>query len=146
MTSGTSSFVTHRATITAEGAQRVLGAGVEKATGLDAPSVIAVVDASGTLLAMLRMDGSPVIGAHLAERKARTSILLGGADTGQVAQAVHQDAGRSAALSSVPDITILAGATPIRIDGVVVGAVGVSSPSHAVEAEIATAAAESVAG
>jgi hypothetical protein len=63
-------------TISESGAQQVLIAAEREAERLDAPCAIAVVDASGILVAFLKMDrvrsGSP----DLAIGKARTSALL----------------------------------------------------------------------
>ena len=140
-----SAVVTQRATISAGGARRALDAGVAKAQELEAPSVVAVVDAAGILVTMVRMDGAPLIGADLAARKAHTSIMLGGADTGKVADMVNKDPGRAAALSSVPGISMLAGGVPIVVDELVVGAVAVSSSKGSVDGEIAAAAAAALA-
>lgn len=144
----TSTTATSRSqqTISAEGAQRVVAAVVEAATRESCPSVVAVVDASGTLSAMLRMDGAPLIGATLAQRKAFTVIALGGADTSKVFDRLSSDLSRSAALSSVPEMTILPGAVPLVVDGAVIGAVGVSSTNGPLEHTLAQAAASALAG
>jgi glc operon protein GlcG len=63
-------------TISESGAQQVLVAAEHEADKLHAPCAIAVVDASGTLVAFLKMDGVRSGSPDLAIGKARTSALL----------------------------------------------------------------------
>lgn len=132
-------------TISDAGAQRVMTTGVEMATREVCPAVVAVVDINGTLKALLRMDGSPHIGADLARRKAYTAVALGGADLAKVAERMKDNPALAAALSSVPEMSILPGGVPIMVGGTLVGAVGVSSTNSALDHTIAVAAAGALA-
>src|ERR1700751_5726649 len=58
------------------GAQQVIKAAENEAEKLHAPCAIAVVDASGGLVAFLKMDGGRAGSPDLAIGKARTSALL----------------------------------------------------------------------
>jgi len=128
-------------TVSAEGAQRVLAASVAQAHRSDAVATVAVVDAQGHLKAYLRMDGAALIGVELSRQKAWTAVAMGGADTGALATGVSGNAQLLAALTTLPGVALLAGGVPLQVDGVVVGAVGVSGPSGGLDTEIANAGA-----
>ena len=59
--------------LTADGAMAILQAAVEKAQEISVPEVVAIVDAAGTLKALLRMDGAPYASIDVATDKAYTS-------------------------------------------------------------------------
>jgi uncharacterized protein GlcG (DUF336 family) len=139
-------FTHSPATITAVGAQRVMVAAAEKAAELQAPSTVAVVDAQGILKALLRMDGSPLIGVDLARQKAYTVVAMGGVSTGRLAAGISGNPSVLAALTSLPDVAVLAGGLPLVLDGVVVGAVGVSAPTGGMDVAVAEAAVDAFSG
>lgn len=96
---------------------------------------IAVCDDGGHLLGLARLDGAAPVSATVATEKARTSAI------GRRPSKVYEDMianGRNAALS-MPLITHLEGGEPITVDGVVVGAVGVSGVKSSEDAQIARA-------
>jgi glc operon protein GlcG len=123
-------------TISESGAQQVLIAAEHAAEKLHAPCAIAVVDASGTLVAFLKMDevrsGSP----DLAIGKARTSALLQRPSSEIEA---NVDNGRLAFATA--GLMTLRGGVPLKAGGQVVGAVGVASLSKENDVTIAQAAA-----
>jgi len=127
-------------TITCDGAQRIVAAGLRKARELGAPSTVAVVDASGVLTCIVRKDGAAQIGADLARRKAYTAIVLG-VPTAQTAAAVAEAPALAAAVSAIPGVSVLQGGVPLEVDEQIVGAVGVSSPTPGPDTIIAAAAA-----
>lgn len=95
---------------------------------------IAVVDESGVLLAFARADGSFAAGAQVSIGKARTAALF------RKPTRVFEDLinkGRFALLDATtqPDFTPLQGGVPIVIDGLVVGAIGVSGAASAEQDE-----------
>lgn len=98
---------------------------------------IAIVDDGGHLLWLQRLDGAPVISAHIAPAKAHTAAL------GRRESKVYEDqinGGRFSFLS-VPDLKgLLEGGVPIMKDGQCLGAVGVSGVKSSEDAEIAKAA------
>jgi len=146
LTSGTgNAMTTNLQTINDAGAQRVITTGVEMATREACPAVVAVVDINGTLKALLRMDGSPQIGADLAKRKAYTAVAMGGADLAKVAERIKDNPALAATLSSVPGTSILPGGVPLTVGGTLVGAVGVSATNSALDHTIAEAAAAALA-
>jgi glc operon protein GlcG len=118
------------------GAQTVLQAAKENAERRNAPSAIAVVDPAGDLLAFQRMDRVRPASADLAVEKARTAARLQ-RPTAEIEDNINH--GRTAFVTA--DIMALRGGTPIRVNGEVVGAVGVAGLSKETDTEIANAAA-----
>jgi glc operon protein GlcG len=118
------------------GAQTVLQAAKESAQQRRAPSAIAVVDAAGDLLAFQRMDGVRPASADLAIQKARTAARLQ-RPTAEIEDNINH--GRSAFVTA--NIMALRGGVPVRVNGVVVGAVGIAGLASETDTEIATTAA-----
>ena len=123
-------------TLDQAGAQTVLQAARERAQQRNAPSAIAVVDPAGDLLAFQRMDGVRPASAELAIEKARTAARLQ-RPTEEIEDNI--DRGRTAFVTA--GIAALRGGVPIRVDGRVVGAVGVAGLSKETDTEIANTAA-----
>src|ERR1700736_6678058 len=118
------------------GAQTVLQAAKENAEQRNAPSAIAVVDPAGDLLSFQRMDGVRPASAELAIEKARTAARLQ-RSTAEIEDNINQ--GRTAFVTA--GILVGRGGMPIRVNGAVVGAVGVAGLSKETDAEIANTAA-----
>src|SRR5882757_3165598 len=123
-------------TLDRAGAQTVLQAARESAQQRNAPSAIAVVDPAGDLLAFQRMDGVRPDSADLAIAKARTAARLQ-RPTAEIENNINQ--GRTAFVTA--RIMALRGGMPVRVNGEVVGAVGVASLSSENDADIARTAA-----
>jgi len=119
-----------------DGAQTVLQAAKERAQQSNAPSAIAVVDPAGDLLAFQRMDGVRPASADLAIEKARTAARLQ-RPTEEIEENINR--GRTAFVTA--GIAALRGGVPIRVNGNVVGAVGVAGLSKDTDTGIANAAA-----
>jgi glc operon protein GlcG len=118
------------------GAQTVLQAAKESAQQRNAPSAIAVVDPAGDLLAFQRMDGVRPASTDLAIEKARTAARLQ-RPTAEIEDNINK--GRTAFVTA--GIAALRGGMPIRVNGQVVGAVGVAGLSRETDTEIANTAA-----
>ena len=118
------------------GALTVLQAAKESAQQLNAPSAIAVVDPAGDLLAFQRMDGVRPASADLAIEKARTAARLQ-RPTAEIEDSINK--GRTGFITA--GIAALRGGVPIRVNGEVVGAVGVAGLSKENDAETANTAA-----
>jgi glc operon protein GlcG len=118
------------------GAQTVLQAAKESAQQRNAPSAIAVVDPAGDLLAFQRMDGVRPASADLAIQKARTAARLQ-RPTAEIEANI--DEGRTAFVTA--NIFALRGGMPVRLNGQVVGAVGIAGLSKETDTAIATTAA-----
>ncbi len=105
----------------------------EKSVGV----VIAVVDDGGHLILLHRLDDTQVASVNVGIGKARTAAIY------RRPSKDFEDqirAGRVAALA-LADSTPLQGGVPIRLDGKVIGAVGVSGDTPQVDEAIAIAGA-----
>lgn len=122
--------------ISESGAQQVLSAAEHEAEKLHAPCAIAVVDASGTLVAFVKMDGVRAGSPDLAIGKARTSALL---ERPSAETEDNVDNGRLAFVTA--GLMALRGGMPLKAGDAVVGAVGVASLNKDNDVAIAQAAA-----
>jgi glc operon protein GlcG len=123
-------------TLDQAGAQTVLQSARETAQRRNAPSAIAVVDPAGDLLAFQQMDRVRPASADLAIEKARTAARLQ-RPTAEIEDNINH--GRTAFVTA--DIMALRGGAPIRVNGEVVGAVGVAGLSKETDTDIANTAA-----
>ena len=96
---------------------------------------MAIVDAHGDLLAFRRLDGAHLGSIDISQGKARTAARLR-RSTKALADAL---AAGNLAFLSVDGITALQGGLPIEVDGVVIGAVGVSGVTSVQDEQIAAA-------
>ncbi len=124
-------------------ARRIIAAATTKAEELKQPMNIAVVDAGGNLLAFERMQNAWLGSIDIAQKKAFTSRAfdITTQDLWKNSQSGDQFFGIHA--SNDGKVMIFAGGIPIKQDGQVIGAVGVSGGSgdqdHAVAAAGAAA-------
>lgn len=100
-----------------------------EAERLGVPVSIAVVDASGVLARFSRMEGSPLVSVEISQNKAFTSAAMQ-VDTADIVEEIQP--GR--VLYTVPTshshaLTAVPGGRVLRVDGRVVGGLGVSGGS-----------------
>ncbi|MDP9052759.1 MAG: heme-binding protein [Acidobacteriota bacterium] len=122
-------------------ARRIIAAGEKKAVEVGQPMNIAVVDAGGNLVSHVRMDGAWIGSIDISQKKAYTSRAF---DIATKDLADHsQSGGQFFGIHASNDgkIMIFAGGIPLKRDGKVVGAVGVSGGSGAQDHGVAEAAA-----
>ncbi len=107
-------------------ATRVLAAAEDKAISIGRPMNLCVCDEGGHLLAHIRMDGAWRGGVELAMRKAYTCCVFEMAtkDLANLARAGEDYAGMQG--SHHERLMIAAGGVPLRRNGRIVGAIGVS--------------------
>jgi uncharacterized protein GlcG (DUF336 family) len=129
--------------MTLSDARRVIAAAEKKAGEIGQPMNIAVADGGGNLIAHVRMDGAWIGSIDISINKAFTSRAFDIAtrDLAEHSQSGGQFFGIHA--SNGGRVMIFAGGIPLKRDGKVVGAIGVSGGSgeqdHAV-AEAGSAA------
>ena len=128
--------------VTLADARRVIATAEAKATEIGQPMNIAVVDSGGNLVSHVRMDGAWIGSVDIAINKAFTARAfdLPTADLGADSQPGGPFYGIQE--SNKGRIVILAGGIPLKRDGVVVGAVGVSGGTGAQDQEVAEAGAD----
>src|SRR5882724_8919429 len=129
--------------VTLDDARRVIEAAEKKAKEIGQPMNIAVADQGGNLVSHVRMDGAWVGSIDISIKKAYTSRAF---DIATRDLASHSQSGGQffgIHVSNDGRIMIFAGGIPLRRNGKVVGAIGVSGGSgeqdHAV-AEAGTSA------
>jgi glc operon protein GlcG len=113
--------------LTLEAARSVLAAAEAEARKQGWPGAIAVADAGGALLAMVRMDGASPAAAEIAPGKARAAAVFR-RSTSAFEDAINGP--RAAAITS--HFVMMAAGLPLAVDGQVVDAIGVSAdtPQH----------------
>lgn len=124
-----------------EDARRVIAAAEARARELGQPMNIAVADEGGNLVAHVRMDGAWLGSVDISINKAYTARAfdITTRDLAQHSQSGGQFFGIHA--SNRGRIMIFAGGIPLRRDGKVVGAIGVSGGSGEQDHAVAEAGA-----
>jgi len=135
--------VYQKSSISAESAQKMIAAAVAKANALGVPQIVAVLDESGLLKGFCRMDGAPLISIEVAQNKAYTALL--GSPSQDFFNRIKDNPALLAGVPHIPRIVTFGGGLPIRIDGAVVGAIGVSGGSVEQDIECAQAGLDAIA-
>jgi glc operon protein GlcG len=121
-------------------ANQVIEKGHAKAAQLGIKVTVAVVDEGGLLIALGRMDGAAPLSPQLAEAKAvGAAVLL--RDGGALAQMAQDRPAFFAAADRLVRVPLIPGlgSVPIKKDGKIVGAVGVSGARPEQDLECAEA-------
>lgn len=127
--------------ITLEDARRIIAAAETKAKEIGQPMNIAVADAGGNLVAHVRMDNAWIGSVDISIKKAWTSRAfdITTKDLAENSQSGDQFFGIHA--SNNGRVMIFAGGIPLKKDGRVVGAIGVSGGSGEQDHAVAEAGA-----
>jgi glc operon protein GlcG len=121
-------------TLSAEGAQNALTAALAEAKKNNWQVSVAVVDPAGELIAFVRMDGANVATTQNALGKAVTAARF--RRPSQVYDSVSKV---RPGITTFESMTAVEGGVPILLDGVVVGAIGVSGAASTEDAQMARA-------
>jgi glc operon protein GlcG len=112
----------HQQTLTLAVARRIAAAAEQQGCKVKCGGVIAIVDDSGELMYLQRMEGSQVGSTKLAIAKARTSFLYK-----RTTQSFQERIAKGESfLLSFPEMLPSAGGVPLFVDGKLVGAIGIS--------------------
>jgi uncharacterized protein GlcG (DUF336 family) len=134
---------TTRKTLTAEAAVKILKAAEEAAVKIGVPMVIAVVDESGVLKGFVRMDGAALLSVDIAQDKAYTAASFS-MPTHQWFEFIKNDPPLLHGIVKTPRLVVFGGGYPIKEDGAVIGAIGVSGGHYNQDMAVAVAALEAV--
>ena len=103
--------------------------------------VITIVDDGGNLVYLAKMDGTQIGSIDVAIKKARTAIRF------KRSTKVFEDGmlkdGRTV-VATLPDVIAIEGGLPLVVDGVPIGAIGVSGGTSAQDGVAAKAAADAI--
>jgi uncharacterized protein GlcG (DUF336 family) len=125
--------------ITLAVANEIIEAAIEKAEEINQPMCIAVVDEGGNLVSHVRMDGGCLGSIDISLHKAYTARafncttkeLAANSQPGCQFYGIH--------VSNIGKIMIFAGGIPLKFNGKIVGAIGVSSGSEVEDVTVAEA-------
>jgi uncharacterized protein GlcG (DUF336 family) len=110
--------------ISSELAQKMVDAAVAKASELGVAENVAIFDDGGNLKAFVRMDGAPILAIGIAQNKAYTALF--GVSTQDLFNFMQSDPSLLAGMPTIPRLAAWGGGFPIKVNGEVVGAIGVS--------------------
>lgn len=126
--------------VSAAGARTAIDAAEREARMLNKALTIAVVDESGDLVALHRMDGAVRCSIHSAIIKARTVVRIG--HPSKVLQDML-DAGNLSVMM-IPGTAAMGGAVPIVLDGRIIGAIAASGDTVETDVQVSEAGARAV--
>ncbi|WBB75945.1 heme-binding protein [Micromonospora sp. WMMD1128] len=138
-TSSVPSTVVNRPTIAHAAARAALDAAVARAESMGLPVTVAICDESGVLKAYQRMDGAPLVTVQLAQDKAYTAVGFGLSSDGWYDFIKDDGPLAMGAPAGIDRLVTFGGGFPIRVDGAVVGAIGVSGGHYTQDMEVAEA-------
>lgn len=128
-----------KSSISAESAGQIIAAAEAKAAEISTPMCIAVADEGGSLKAFSRMDGAALLAVQIAQDKAYTAVAFG-MPTDQWYDFIKDDPPLALGVPGAVDrLIIFGGGYPIKVDGQVVGAVGVSGGHYTQDMAVAQA-------
>lgn len=124
-----------RKILTLDVARRIAAAAEAEARRNNWAVSIAVLDEAGHMMVFHRMDGAKLVATDIAIRKARTAVYFQGPTKGLE----EEVAGGRTALLPIDGFMPLEGGIPLMVDGVLVGAIGVSGVTGSQDAQCAQA-------
>ena len=131
--------VIEKHSISSELAQRMVNAAVAKAGELGVSENVAIRDDGGNLKAFSRMDGASIPTIEIAQNKAYTALF--GVPTQDFFDFIQRDPSLLAGIPTLARVAAWGGGLPIKVNGEVVGAIGVSgAPTVQNDVECARAA------
>ena len=116
--------VVKKHSISSELAQKMVDAAVAKARELGVTENVAILDDGGNLKAFSRMDGAPILSIEIAQNKAYTALF--GVSTQDFFNFIQGDPSLLAGIPTLARVAAWGGGFPIKVDGEVVGAIGLS--------------------
>ncbi len=124
-------------------ARRMIKAAIAKADEMNKKVSVAITNEAGQLKAFTAMDGAGHLTIGISQDKAYSASAFGIA-THVWWDIVKNDPPLLHGITHTPRLTIFGGGYPIRIDGEIVGAIGVSGGHYSEDMEIARAALSAV--
>src|SRR5260370_38385151 len=116
--------VVKKYSISSELAQKMVDRAVAKARELSVSENVATLDDGGNLKAFSRMDGAPIPTIEIAQNKAYTALF--GVSTQDFFNFIRGDPSLLAGIPTLARVAAWGGGCPIKVDGEVVAAIGVS--------------------
>jgi uncharacterized protein GlcG (DUF336 family) len=114
--------VVKKHSISSELAQKMVNPSVAKARELGVAENVAILDDGGNLKAFSRMDGAPIPTIEIAQNKAYTALF--GVSTQDFFNFIQGDPSLLAGIPTLGRVAARGGGVPIKVNGEVVGAIG----------------------
>jgi uncharacterized protein GlcG (DUF336 family) len=131
--------VVKKHSISFELAQKMVNAAVAKARELGVSENVVILDDGGNLKAFGRMDGAPLPTIEMAQNKAYTALF--GVSTQDFFNFIQGDPSLLAGVPTLSRMAAWGGGFPIKLNGELVGAIGVSgAPAVQNDVDCASAA------
>jgi len=131
--------VVKKHSISSKLAQKMVDEAVAKAGQLGVAENVAILDDGGNLKAFRRMDGAPILCIEMAQNKAYTALF--GVSTQDFFDFIQRDPSLLAGIPTLARVAAWGGGFPIKVDGEIVGAIGVSgAPAVQNDVDCASAA------
>src|SRR5260370_1217879 len=125
--------------ISSELALKMVDEAVAKDSELGVTENVAILDDGGNLKAFRRMDGAPILCIEMAQNKAYTALF--GVSTQDFFNFIQGDPSLLAGIPTLSRVAAWGGGFPIKVDGEIVGAIGLSgAPAVQNDIDCATAA------
>src|SRR5437660_8626964 len=125
--------------ISYELAQKMVNAAVAKAREIGVSENVAILDDGGNLKAFSRMDGAPIPTIEIAQNKAYTALF--GVSTQEFFNFIQSDPSLLSGIPTLARVAAWGGGFPIKVNGEVVGAIGLSgAPTVQTDVDCARAA------
>lgn len=135
-----------RPTVSAAWAGAMIAAAVARAESMQVAVTVVVVDESGVVKAMARMDGAPLVSVQTSTSKAYAAAAIG-MPSDDFYAAIQADGAAVASFGTRPGLALIAGGLPVIVTGQVAGGVGVAGAmTGAEDRDVAEAAVAAVAG
>ena len=116
--------VVKKHSISSELAQKMVDEAVAKARELGVSENVAILDDGGNLKAFSRMDGASMPTIEIAQNKAYTALF--GISTQDFFNFIQGDPSLLAGIPALSRVAAWGGGFPIKVNGDIVGAIGVS--------------------
>src|ERR1700674_801411 len=116
--------VVKKHSISSDLAQTMVDAAVAKARQIGVSENVAILDDGGNLTAFSRMDGAPIPCIEIAQNKAYTALF--GVSTQDFFNFIQGDPSLLAGMPTLARVAELWGGFPLKVDGEIVGAIGLS--------------------
>ena len=110
--------------ISSELAQKMVDEAMAKASQLGVAENVAILDDGGNLKAFGRMDGAPILCIEMAQNKAYTALI--GVSTQDFFNFIQGDPSLLAGIPTLARVAAWGGGFPIKVNGEVVGSIGLS--------------------
>jgi uncharacterized protein GlcG (DUF336 family) len=131
--------VVRKYSISSELAQKMVEGAVAKARELGVSENVTIVDDGGNLKAFTRMDGAPILSIEMSQNKAYTALF--GVSTQEFFDFIQGDPSLLAGVPTLARVAAWGGGFPIKVNGEIVGAIGLSgAPAVQNDVDCATAA------